>query len=144
MEFFKSQKQPTEMERVMANLTQAENDMFQKINQLGQLYYENHKNDTDGLDEEYASLIKTIIKLDENRKGFFNYKLRLEGAMLCVNCTSAIPYGSVYCPICGKKSMEKEEGTIGEDTSIGDVCNKCGKTNPPNSAFCAECGNKLN
>lgn len=85
--------------------------------------------------------------MDENRKGFYQNKLNLEGKMMCVNCGEIIPNGSVYCSICGKKAREKQDDTqnsmtpIAEDTMV--KCQNCGQAVEKDSIFCKECGHKL-
>lgn len=103
------QKEPTEMERVMENIAQVEGEIQQKIFQLGQMYYTDHRANSYG-DEKYFPMIDLINKLDQNRNGFYKNKLRLEGQMMCVNCGAVIPYGSMFCNVCGKKADEKQDG----------------------------------
>ena len=43
MDFLNTKKEPTEMERVTENIAQVEGEIQQKVYQLGQLYYEEHK-----------------------------------------------------------------------------------------------------
>ena len=45
MDFLNTKKEPTEMERVTENIAQVEGEIQQKVYQLGQLYYEEHKAD---------------------------------------------------------------------------------------------------
>lgn len=97
-----------EIKRVTANMAQTEMQIQQKFTQIGQLFYMNNVN-KEGVEQQYADLIEEIRKLDENRKGFYEHKLRLEGNMMCVNCGEIIPYGSVYCSQCGKRADRKEE-----------------------------------
>lgn len=141
---FKTTKEPTEMERVMENIAQVEGEIQQRIFQLGQLYYEDHRNGSDA-EEKYYTLIDLINKLDLNRVGFYKNKLRLEGQMMCENCGSVIPYGSMYCNICGKKADEKQE-TAGEDSAAAQStlkCKACGAQLEEGSLFCVSCGAKV-
>lgn len=103
----RTQHEPTEIERVMANMNQVEMEMQNKLTQLGQIFYKNNLN-SEKLEECYRTIIEDVKKLDENRKGFYTHKLRLEGNMMCVNCGEIIPYGSVYCSHCGKHADVKE------------------------------------
>lgn len=98
----------SEIERVVENMVQIEAQIQSKFTQLGQCYYMEHQNQDD-LEEQYQRTIEEIRKLDENRRGFYAHKLRLEGNMMCVNCGEIIPYGSVYCSKCGKRADRKEE-----------------------------------
>ncbi len=97
----------TEVERVEQNMAQAEAEIQQKFTQLGSMFYKDNS-DNDDLSESYKEMIETIKKLDQNRKGFYTHKLRLEGNMMCASCGEIIPYGSVYCTKCGKRADGKE------------------------------------
>ena len=104
-------KQPQELaeiKRVAENMAQVEAQIQQKFTQIGQLFYMNNVNEQ-GVEGQYSELIDEIRKLDENRKGFYAHKLRLEGNMMCINCGEIIPYGSVYCSKCGKRADQKQE-----------------------------------
>lgn len=101
-------QEPTEIERVEQNMAQAAAQIQQKFTQLGSMFYRDHLNDTQ-LNAEYREIVETIKKLDQNHKGFYAHKLRLEGNMMCANCGAVIPYGSVYCAVCGKLASEKAE-----------------------------------
>lgn len=101
-------KELTEIQRVVENMRLTEEQIQQKFTQIGQAYYLKNVNKED-VEDEYKNLIEEIKKLDENRKGFYAHKLRLEGNMMCINCGEIVPYGSVYCIKCGKKTSSKEE-----------------------------------
>lgn len=133
-------KEVSDMDRVVKSISQAEADLRQKIFQLGQTYYENNK-DKKELEDPYAGLVDQITKLDQNRKGFYKHKLRLEGLMICENCGKTIAYGSVYCSECGKRADEKQEGT--DSAEAGLKCKKCGSPLKPESLFCASCGARV-
>lgn len=106
--FGKLSFQPSEVERVLQNIREAENLIQQKQLELGQLFYLENKDKT-GLADKYQIIMDDIMKIDENRKGYLTQKLRLEGNMQCVNCGEIIPLGSVYCSFCGKNTTQKEE-----------------------------------
>lgn len=129
-------KEPTEMDMVMQNIAQVEQELQQKLFQLGQMFFEDHKND-DNPSDRYYGMIDQINKLDQNRKGFLKNKLRLEGKMICENCGAVIPYGSIFCSFCGKKADEKQ--------ADADVmkCSKCGADLEAGSLFCSSCGAKV-
>lgn len=142
MKFFNSSKEPTEMERVKENIAQVEAQIQQRIFELGQLYYEKHKNNIENNDE-YSAIVDIINKLDQNRKGYYKNKLRLEGQMLCENCGSTIPYGSMYCSVCGKKADEKQNDAEVVVNANVPKCAKCGEPLEEGNAFCTACGAKV-
>ncbi len=135
-------KEPTEMERMDANIAQVEAEIQQRYYQIGQMYYEEHKADEDKGDK-YSSIVESISKLELNRTGFQKNKLRLQGQMMCESCGAIIPYGSVFCNICGQRADEKQEGgAVVSNTSPGRRCAVCGAAMDADSMFCTSCGSK--
>lgn len=139
------QRESPEMRMALENIARVDNEIQQKIFQLGQAYYEENKNkESEELEKRYASFIDSIKKLEENRKGFFKNKLRLEGQMMCENCGAIISYGSVFCSQCGKKADEKsdEPGMPIEQPKTA-TCSQCGAVLEEGSLFCTSCGTKV-
>ncbi|MFX1253270.1 MAG: zinc-ribbon domain-containing protein [Promethearchaeota archaeon] len=56
--------------------------------------------------------------------------------LLCQNCGTQYPEGSIYCPHCGTK-------VIVEPPSRGFFCSTCGYPNLPAANFCTNCGRPL-
>lgn len=139
-------KQPDEMAQVEQNINQVEMDIQNKIFEMGQ-HFLNENRDNANLDEYYVKTIDFIKKLEQNRKGFYANKLRLQGLMMCQNCGTVIPFGSVFCSACGNKADERVEGaniTEEQDAQKTEkVCSKCGAKAESDAGFCALCGNKL-
>lgn len=53
--------------------------------------------------------------------------------MVCKNCGSVLPEGSLYCPECGMINDQ-------EKTVVSDKCPSCGAQIEPGSVYCGECG----
>ncbi len=105
MKFFNGTKEPTEMDRVMENIAQTENEIRGRIYQLGEMYYQANKaKDRGEVDEQYYAVIDLVNKLEQNRVGYYKNKLRLEGQMMCEHCGATIPYGSMFCNVCGQRA----------------------------------------
>jgi len=143
----KFKHEPSEIERVQNNILQVENEMQQRLAQIGQMYYRDNLTN-ENIEKSYREVIDMITKLDENRKGFYAHKLRLEGNMACANCGQIIPYGSVFCSNCGKRADEKEEGSpavsVQESKKRGKVCPNCSAIyQDEQTKFCATCGTQL-
>lgn len=130
------------MDMIMSNISDVEEQIYQKIFRLGQLYYEQHKDNAAG-DPAYGEIVDIINKLSRNRIGFYKNKLRLEGQMMCENCGAIIPYGSVFCGHCGKRADEKEEGAAVSFLPNTNRCAKCGAELESGSLFCTVCGAKV-
>lgn len=145
MKLFNSRRESAEMSMVMDSIAKTENDIQQKIFQLGKMYYAENKNkDAESIGQKYYDAIDFIRKLEENRKGFYKNKLRLEGQMQCENCGSIISYGSVFCSVCGKKADEKsEDDGIVSAGAENLKCRNCGAVLEAGSLFCSACGEKV-
>ncbi len=105
MKFFNGTKEPTEMDRVMENINQTENEIRGRIYQLGEMFYQANKEKDQGeVDEQYYAVIDLVNKLEQNRRGYYKNKLRLEGQMMCEHCGAVIPYGSMFCNVCGQRA----------------------------------------
>lgn len=140
--FDKITKEPTEMDMVMENINRVEGEIQKRVYQLGLEYYEDHKEDMN-IEEKYRNIVDFIYKLDLNKEGFYKNKLRLEGQMKCENCGALIPYGSMFCSVCGKRADEKQERTSDAVSSSPVVkCTKCGAILDENAMFCIACGAK--
>ncbi len=105
MRFFKRTKEPTEMQRLLENIAQTENEIRGRIYQLGEMFYQVNKTKEKGeMDEQYYAIIELINRLEQNRRGCYKNKQRLEGHMMCEHCGAMIPYGSIFCNICGQRA----------------------------------------
>ncbi len=142
MELFKNKQQPAEMQQIMQNIAKTEEEIQEKLYQLGVEYYERNKDNKEIEPNLYARL-DVITKLNENRKSFYMNKLRLEGKMVCANCGEVIPYGSVFCNVCGKKADEKQgDGNMSKRKNVK-TCSVCGAELEEGDLFCIQCGNKI-
>nr|WP_297864466.1 zinc ribbon domain-containing protein [uncultured Acetatifactor sp.] len=139
-----AQRESPEMRMALDNIAQVDREIQQKIFQLGQAYYEENKAKEEGeLEEKYAPFVQMVKKLEENRKGYYKNKLRLEGLMMCENCGVTISYGSVFCNQCGKKADEKsEDGGMPVNVPETPKCSQCGAVLKEGSLFCTSCGAK--
>ena len=143
----KFKHEPTEIERVQANISQTEMQIQRKLTQIGQMYYQDNLYAV-SIEPKYRQLIDEVNRLDENRKGFFAHKLRLEGNMACANCGKVIPYGSVFCPFCNKradvKEMQEPVMIQPQMSTVGKTCVSCGTIcTDADSRFCITCGSPL-
>ncbi len=142
MKLFKNKQQPAEMQQIMQNIAKTEEEIQEKLYQLGVEYYERNK-DNKEIDPDLYARLDVITKLNENRKSFYMNKLRLEGKMVCANCGAVIPYGSVFCNVCGKKADEKQEGGNMSKRDNVRTCSVCGAELEKGDLFCIQCGNKI-
>ena len=72
---------------------------------MGEMFYQANKEKDQGeVDEQYYAVIDLVNKLEQNRRGYYKNKLRLEGQMMCEHCGAVIPYGSMFCNVCGQRA----------------------------------------
>lgn len=142
MEILKRKQQSPEMRQIIENIARVEEEIQEKIFQLGQMYYQKNKDNRE-LEPDFYEQLDIITKLDENRKSFYMNKLRLEGKMMCANCGTVIPYGSIFCNICGKRADEKQEGEGDSEADGIRKCTSCGAKLDEDSLFCEKCGNRI-
>ena len=95
MDILKRKPQSPEMRQVIENIASVEEEIQEKIFQLGQMYYEENK-DNEEIEPDFYAQIDLITKLDENRKSFYchasNYSSHLRQLYRRLNSTSPI-----YC-----------------------------------------------
>lgn len=137
--FATTSKESPEMSQAKANLEDAETALRESIFRLGQTYYKENRTNAGC---EYAELVTLIGRQEENRRGFYQNVLRLEGKMMCENCGEIIPFGSAYCSACGNRPNAKPETSGAPDTAVI-KCKICGATVEQGSIFCPSCGNKM-
>lgn len=142
MEILKRKPQSQEMRQTIENIAKIEEEIQEKIFLLGQMYYEKNK-DNKEIQPDFYEQIDLITKLDENRKSFYMNKLKLEGKMMCANCGTVIPYGSIFCNNCGKRADEKQESGSGSKKAGVRTCTVCGAELDEESLFCEQCGSKI-
>lgn len=142
MDILKRKPQSLEMKQAIENIAEIEAEIQEKIFLLGQMYYEKNK-DNKEIEPNFYAQIDLITKLDENRKSFYMNKLRLEGKMMCANCGTIIPYGSIFCNNCGKRADEKQEGEINSKEAGVKTCTVCGAKIDEGNLFCEQCGSKI-
>ncbi len=113
---------------------------------LGKKYYESKR---ENAEDEFAAEMNSIKECAEKERLWNQYKLSLEGKMLCDNCNAVITSDSLFCNKCGtpvkqpdfsKIGIEKNEKAAEEPSS---VCPSCGGTLTPGAKFCIKCGYKL-
>ena len=81
------------------------------------MFYQVNKTKEKGeIDEQYYAIIELINRLEQNRRGCYKNKQRLEGHMMCEHCGAMIPYGSIFCNICGQRA--EVIPSVGTDTAL--------------------------
>lgn len=126
----------------VTQLNSAISDREKKISQLlfdiGQLYYESHKSDSNAENREIIDQINTLhIEIAQDREKIKHIK----GVVKCPKCGSDVPLNAAFCNACGAK-IEREVNVNG--LSQGQrYCPVCHTVVAAEDSFCNNCGAKV-
>ena len=105
--------------------------------EIGQSYYERHKDDPEAEElERIAEITDTNEKIAVCR----NQIKTLKGVEKCPNCGADVQNGSQFCNNCGTRIPPASMKTA---PKTGLTCPTCGTELESNAAFCFNCGTKL-
>ena len=105
--------------------------------EIGQSYYERHKDDPEAEElERIAEITDTNEKIAVCR----NQIKTLKGVEKCPNCGADVQNGSQFCNNCGTRMPPASMKTA---PKTGLTCPTCGTELESNAAFCFNCGTKL-
>lgn len=129
--------------RLSNTISEKEKQILQLYQELGQAYFEGHRNDSDSdsdsnvqpIIDQLNQLHKEIIMAQEEIK-------QLKGVQKCPACGVEIPLHATFCNACGAKIISEPE-SIPEGVAAARVCPVCGSPAKANSLFCTHCGAKL-
>lgn len=151
MDFFEQiEKQLTDAGKNVAqqtknftDITQLNNAISEKrkrisqlFHDLGQQYYQEHKDDQD---TEYSDMIREIgalyCEIEQNQDKI----KQIKGFGKCRQCGADIPPNTAFCSSCGAKVEP-----AGNDNNVGQsFCPACGAAVALDDLFCQNCGAKL-
>ena len=105
--------------------------------EIGQSYYERHKDDPEAEElERIAEITDTNEKIAVCR----NQIKTLKGVEKCPNCGADVQNGSQFCNKCGTRMPPASMKTA---PKAGLTCPTCGTELESDAAFCFNCGTKL-
>ena len=105
--------------------------------EIGQSYYERHKDDPEAEElERIAEITDTNEKIAVCR----NQIKTLKGVEKCPNCGADVQNGSQFCNNCGTRMPPASMKTA---PKAGLTCPTCGTELESDAAFCFNCGTKL-
>lgn len=138
MDFFKkvsdgvSQK-ATDVSATMRLNSQIKNDeeeMNKTLKSLGELYYNNAKQGTDG---DYTAMIARIDELKADITACKEQLIDLKGMIQCPKCGAELEKGARFCVQCGYELP----------VPVKKVCAGCGAELADGVKFCTKCGTKV-
>lgn len=120
--------------RFDARIADTEKQITEQLTAMGRIYLEKHREDAE---EEFATCIETIKKLEEEKENLEKGKLASQGLRKCESCGQLIPLNSAFCNQCGAK-LEPVSSSGG-----GNICPSCGAPVGAGDAFCTGCGARI-
>lgn len=117
-------------------ISENEKKIAQLISDLGQIYYENHKEDgaAEGL-ETIQAINALYAEITENREKI----KQIKGIVKCENCGADVALSAAFCNACGTR-VNRESTEVPDDGQRR--CPSCGFI-VGDSAFCTQCGTKI-
>ena len=126
-----------EVNRLSGVISDHEKRISRLYFEIGQSYYERHKDDPEAEElERIAAITDTNEKIAVCR----NQIKTLKGVEKCPNCGADVQNGSQFCNNCGTRMPPASMKTA---PKAGLTCPTCGTELESNAAFCFNCGTKL-
>ena len=126
-----------EVNRLSGVISDHEKRISRLYFEIGQSYYESHKDDPEAEElERIAAITDTNEKIAVCR----NQIKTLKGVEKCPNCGADVQNGSQFCNNCGTRMPPASMKTA---PKAGLTCPTCGTELESDAAFCFNCGTKL-
>ena len=126
-----------EVNRLSGVISDHEKRISRLYFEIGQSYYERHKDDPEAEElERIAAITDTNEKIAVCR----NQIKTLKGVEKCPNCGADVQNGSQFCNNCGTRMPPASMKTA---PKAGLTCPTCGTELESDAAFCFNCGTKL-
>ena len=126
-----------EVNRLSGVISDHEKRISRLYFEIGQSYYERHKDDPEAEElERIAAITDTNEKIAVCR----NQIKTLKGVEKCPNCGADVQNGSQFCNNCGTRIPPASMKTA---PKAGLTCPTCGTELESDAAFCFNCGTKL-
>ena len=98
-------KDVAEIVQLKAQATSEKSKVKSLYAAIGQLYYKNHRDDTDS---DYQSLVNEITETLAKVAELQEKARKLDGSVICPSCGAVIRKGNKYCGKCGTAAPEPE------------------------------------
>ena len=126
----------------VTQLNSSISDKEKKISQLylnlGQLYYEGHKEDLSAEHREILDLINTLYtEIAQHREKI----KQIKGVVKCPHCGADVPLNASFCNACGAE-IERNE-SVSEKDEAQRYCAICHAAVHAEDSFCNNCGAKI-
>ena len=104
-------KEVSGVARLKLDVKTKEDFVTKQYAELGRMYYEQHKEDEEAVNEEQFEVIREALEEIDRMKTEI---LNLQGASECPNCGAKMPLGAAFCSSCGTKLENETEHFTGE------------------------------
>lgn len=141
-----AEAQNPKIEHAESNLYDAGLNVKNALQELGRAYFDANK---DNMEAEYYEQITHIKKCMDLEVLWHQYRLSLDGKVLCENCGADNPLNSLFCNQCGNSIPAVDFSVLGVEPSVKEypadmaVCRACGKPLVSGAVFCEACGTKI-
>lgn len=124
----------TETTKLNSSISEKEKQVAKLYLEIGQAYYERHKNDISCSDlsrvQQVNTLLSEITRCREEIK-------TIKGIEKCPRCKADVSVNAAFCPACGLQMSQSFNRKMA-------TCPTCGNSVPEGTAFCNRCGTKIN
>lgn len=131
-------KNLTDTTRMNAKILENKKKISKLLLEMGQDYYQKHKDDADNEEQAY---INRINELSQEITRCQNEIVQIKTAPICRSCGARITENSAFCMNCGAK-LQTVQAPVSSPVPTR-TCPACGSTVARDSAFCISCGTKL-
>ncbi len=105
---------------------------------IGQLYYEEYKDDLSAEYREIITKINTLYtEIAQNRERI----KQIKGVVKCPKCGADVPLNFAFCNVCGTKI--EHDSVVSEKNETQRYCPICHATVKAEDSFCNSCGAKV-
>ena len=132
----KKTKEMAEILKYNSMISDEEKNIRDHYLKLGEMYYKDHADQTDG---DYSEL---MTKINESNSRILDYKKAIEDINTepkCPKCGASVSADDTFCIVCGANLQEVSHDEINNSL----ICENCGKELTPEAEFCSFCGTKV-
>lgn len=132
-----------EISSLNSQISSQEDIIRSTYTEIGRLYFEAHKSETEeAFEEQFGKIFNAMAVIEEKKQRIRTIK----GVKLCANCGAEVSAEAAFCAKCGSKiEVEVLQGEIVTPEEQPSVvhCPECGAELSADVAFCTSCGHKM-
>lgn len=129
-----------EITRLNSTISDKEKRIAQLFAEIGQAYYEKHKNDSHA--ESYERIAE-ISNLNAEIQRCREEIKQIKGVEKCPNCGADVPLNAAFCNACGTRVPQTEKTKNAAAPGTTNTCPICRKPVAAGNLYCNVCGAKI-